>query len=184
MAPTTGITFMAGIYNAPTFQVKSGMTTTSAYGDYTNLIFPSSHIGTITNAYGLYIDTGSSASGTITNTATVTASALGDTDYSNNSDSADITVQSSGGGGSVTTQGGGGGCVGASCFGGSTPGNPGSGDGGEVLGDFTDTPSITAPQVLGATTSLPRTGSSLAQLIAALGLSVLPLLFGKKRQEA
>jgi hypothetical protein len=59
------------------------------------------------------------ASGTITNTATVTASALGDTDYSNNSDSADITVQSSGGGGSVTTQGGGGGCVGASCFGGS-----------------------------------------------------------------
>lgn len=101
-----------------------------------------------------------------------------DSDPSNNTSSVTISVPTSGGGG--------GGCVSNCSSGGSgvpggsggSGGGSGSGSsttpGGSVLGDSTTTPSITlpTPQVLGATTELPRTGMN----VGVLALMILALV--------
>ncbi|MDR3643426.1 MAG: VWA domain-containing protein [Candidatus Doudnabacteria bacterium] len=124
----------------------------------------------------------SSAAGqSIANTASVT-SAIQDPNLSNNSSSAGGTVAGSGSGGGTTNGGCSGSCGGGSPSGGGGGGGgggaPGAGltfGGGQVLSTSTGLSMIlpaTAPQVLGASTLLPRTGEPVTELGLLFLLSI------------
>ena len=66
MAPTNGATLISGLYINPAFVIPSGKSTSYAMGIYVNEQF-ASNVGTISNAYGIYINNGGASAGTITN---------------------------------------------------------------------------------------------------------------------